>query len=197
MEKDISKIISINLCKLRKSKKLTQLELASKFNFSDKTISKWESGESLPSIDMLYKLSEFYGITLNDLADENLVTEETLKQEEKNSVSNKVTISLLVISLVWLIATIIYVYVKINNNQNLWTAFVWAVPVSVFVALVFNGIWGNRKVAFIMISILLWATITAFFLQFLSIRMWPLFFLGIPSQVAIILWSGLKPKQKK
>lgn len=196
MEKDVSKVVSINLCKLRKSKKLTQAELANKFNFSDKTISKWESGESLPSIDVLYKLAEFYGVSLSDLANENLEIEEFTKSEEKRIISNKVIISLLVVSLVWLIATILYVYVKILSNYNLWMVFIWAVPISTIVTIVFNGIWWNRKTALIMISFLLWTTITSFYLQFLSYNLWPIFILGIPSQVAIILWSGLKPKKR-
>ena len=196
MEKDVSKIVSINLCKLRKSRKMTQAELAGKFNFSDKTISKWESGESLPSIDVLAKLSEFYGITLNDLTNENLETNEENKLTEKSATSNKVIISLLVVSLVWLIATILYVYVKIITNYNMWRAFIWSVPISIAVIMVFNGIWGNRRNAFIMLSLFLWTLIASFYLQFLSYNLWPIFILGIPSQVAIILWSNIKPKMK-
>ena len=62
MEKNYNKIIGNNLSRLRKQKKLTQLELANKFNFSDKTISKWESGESLPNIEILCKLAEYYSM---------------------------------------------------------------------------------------------------------------------------------------
>jgi len=54
---NINEIIGQNLLKLRKQKKLTQLELADKFNYSDKSISKWEKGESLPSIEVLHELS--------------------------------------------------------------------------------------------------------------------------------------------
>lgn len=196
MEKDVSKIVSINLCKLRKSRKMTQAELAGKFNFSDKTISKWESGESLPSIDVLAKLSEFYGITLNDLTSETLEVDEEKKLTEMSATSNKVIISLLVVSLVWLIATILYVYVKIITNYNMWRAFIWSVPISIAVIMVFNGIWGNRRNAFFMLSLFLWTLIASFYLQFLSYNLWPIFILGIPSQVAIILWSKIKPKKK-
>jgi len=51
--KDFNKIIGHNLLKLRKNMKLTQMEVAEKFNYSDKSISKWEKGESLPSVDVL------------------------------------------------------------------------------------------------------------------------------------------------
>jgi len=197
MEKDISKIVSINLTRLRKKNKLTQLELATKFNFSDKTISKWESGESLPSIDVLYSLSEFYGLTLNDLTDPYLEVEEPQKQKEDDSTGNKVTISLLAISLVWLVATLAYVYVKINTGYSQWMMFIWAIPASTILALMFNGIWGNRKIKFILLSVFLWSFITAVFLQMLYINLWPLFIVGVPAQFTIILWSRLKPKQKK
>ncbi len=197
MDKDVNKTISINLARLRKSKKLTQLELATKFNFSDKTISKWESGESLPNIEVLCKLAEFYGVTLNDLINPNLEVEEQNLPASSYVTSNKITISLLAISIVWLVATILYVYVKINDNDNLWIVFIWAVPVSLAIALIFNAVWGNRKIGLILFSLLLWTTITTIFLQFLNYNMWPIFIIGVPSQAAIILWSGLKPKNKK
>ena len=197
MDKDVNKIISVNLTRLRKSKKLTQLEIATRFNFSDKTISKWESGESLPNIEVLCKLAEFYGVTLNDLINPNLEVEEQNLPTSSYVTSNKITISLLAISIVWLVATILYVYVKINENDNLWIVFIWAVPVSLVIALIFNAVWGNRKIGLILFSLLLWTTITTIFLQFLNYNMWPIFIIGVPSQAAIILWSGLKPKNKK
>ena len=51
---DIGKRIS----KLRKKKKITQLELAKKLFVTDKTISSWESDRTEPSLEILIKLSE-------------------------------------------------------------------------------------------------------------------------------------------
>ena len=47
---DIKDIVAVNLTNLRKANKITQLELAEKLNYSDKAISKWERGESLPDV---------------------------------------------------------------------------------------------------------------------------------------------------
>jgi len=58
-------IVSQNIVLLRKQKGLTQQELADKINYSDKVISKWERGESLPDISALSVLSDFFGITLD------------------------------------------------------------------------------------------------------------------------------------
>ena len=55
-------VIANNLIKLRKSNGLTQKELATKINYSDKVISKWECGESLPDILALNDLAKLYKI---------------------------------------------------------------------------------------------------------------------------------------
>ena len=69
MDKDakLRELIGENLAYYRKLNNFTQLELGELLNYSDKTISKWERGESLPDIIILHKISTIYGITLNDL----------------------------------------------------------------------------------------------------------------------------------
>lgn len=195
MEKDTSKIVSVNLTKLRKQKKLTQLELANRFNFSDKTISKWESGESLPNIDVLCKLAEFYDVTLNDLVDPAFEVESKDKKDE--GFSNKIAIASLAVSIIWFVVTIIFVYVKILTGYSIWTLFVWAVPFSAILSLIFNAIWGTRKAKFILLSVFLWTLLIALYLQTITYNIWPVFILGVPSQITIVLWSRLKPKNKK
>ena len=62
---EISEIIGKNLAELRKAHGLTQREVAVKLDFSDKSVSNWASGESLPSIDVLVKLAELYSVKLD------------------------------------------------------------------------------------------------------------------------------------
>lgn len=52
---------------LRKTKGLTQAELAEYFQVSNKTISKWECGESLPEIPLLKALADFYNVTVDEI----------------------------------------------------------------------------------------------------------------------------------
>ena len=56
-EQNVRSIIASNLTKYRKNLGLTQLELAEKLNYSDKTLSKWERGESIPDIVTLKQLA--------------------------------------------------------------------------------------------------------------------------------------------
>ena len=69
---DLNIIIGKNLMALRKKKGLTQLQLAEQFNYSDKSISKWEKGEAMPAIDILKNLADFYGVTLDFLTEEEI-----------------------------------------------------------------------------------------------------------------------------
>ena len=197
MEKSVSKIVGTNLSKLRKHKKMTQLDLAKEFNFSDKTISKWESGESLPSIDILEQITKYFGITMNDLTDANFEPNQNKKQKIDDLKIKKIIVSLLFITILWLVLAIVYVYARIYAEANLWTVFVWGVPISLIIAISFNKFWGNSKVALYLISALIWSFLTSVYLQFMNYSLWVIFILGVPSQVLVILWYGLRKQVYK
>ena len=55
------------ISELRKAKKLTQKDLADKLYVSDKTVSKWERGVSMPSIPLLMPLANLFDITVTEL----------------------------------------------------------------------------------------------------------------------------------
>lgn len=196
-------IIGENLSELRKEKKLTQLELADKFGYSDKAISKWEKGDTLPDIETLSDLCDFYGVTLDYLTHENEDREQFRSQNKKQEGINKITIICLLVSLVWMLATIIYVYSLISTEasnpfHNYWLVFLWAIPLSCLVVIGMNRIYYRKKVIYFWcFSTLVWTAITCFFLQFIEFMPWPLFILGIPMQISLILWLGIKPRVKK
>lgn len=55
------------ISELRKAKKLTQKDLADKLYVSDKTVSKWERGVSMPSIPLLMPLANLFDFTVTEL----------------------------------------------------------------------------------------------------------------------------------
>lgn len=55
------------IAETRKSKNLTQKQLAEKLSISDKTVSKWECGKGLPDVSIMLDLCEELQITVNDL----------------------------------------------------------------------------------------------------------------------------------
>ncbi|MBE5735606.1 MAG: helix-turn-helix transcriptional regulator [Clostridiales bacterium] len=70
---------------LRKERNLTQAKLAEKLCVSEKTISKWENGRGIPDTDFLPKLSEMFGVSINEILNgEKLSGEKYIdKAEEK------------------------------------------------------------------------------------------------------------------
>lgn len=216
--KDFNAIVGKNLLKLRKDKKLTQMEVAEKFNYSDKSISKWEKGESMPSVEVLCELANFYGVTLDQLTnenieetinsvDENTPTKEKVKKEkikkEKTKIprmfSTHLMITLLSVGAVWLCATILFVMLKIFSNINYFMSFMWAGVLSLVVLIVFNGIWGKMRYLFPILTVLLWLLLASLQVQIYlptKINIWPVYVLGIPLQILIILWGALIKKPK-
>lgn len=65
------KIFSTNIKTLRKAKGLSQSELAEKLNFTEKAVSKWECGEYVPSIHVLFRIAEEFGVSVENLFEEN------------------------------------------------------------------------------------------------------------------------------
>lgn len=191
MERDVKKIVADNLVKLRKSKDMTQGDLAKVLSYSDKTISKWEHADSLPDIAVLSEIAEFYGVTLNDLTSENAIEN---VQKQNTFDYNYAIISCLIATAVFLIATIVFVYCHIIFDENVWTAFVWAVPASAATLLLFNrhSRRKNKVLAASLNSVLLWSCLMAFYLQFLNLQLWLIFLIGVPVQLIIIFLTQLK-----
>ena len=73
---DVKSIVASNLTMLRKHRGLTQAELAAHFNYSDKAVCRWEHGDTLPDINILVALCDFYDITMNDLIDPDCTIEQ-------------------------------------------------------------------------------------------------------------------------
>ena len=70
---NVKSIVAKNITELQLLSNMTQLELASKLNYSDKTISKWERGESSPDIGVLVEIADLFGVTLDYMVrDENI-----------------------------------------------------------------------------------------------------------------------------
>lgn len=190
---EIKDIIAKNLTNLRIERQLTQIELAQKINYTDKSISKWEHGDAMPPIDVLKELAELYGVTLDYLVSEKPEENYDKIYTSKKNSTNKFIITLLATSIIWLIATTLFVYGSMFSFLlRPWLAFIWAIPSSSIILLVFNFIWGRRKLTFLLISILIWTIIAAIYLTLIDYNAWMLFIIGVPLQVAVILWSQLK-----
>ena len=178
------------------SNNMTQSEVAEKLNYTDKSVSKWERGEAIPPIDVIKDLADLYGVTIDYLVSDGGDESYDKRYASKVNNANKIIITLLAVSLVWIVATVLFAYGVIFAEQGFWIFFVGAVPVTTIVLIVFNGIWGKRKYVFILVSILIWTVLSTIYLLFIFLpnhyNLWAIFFVGVPLQIATILWSKLK-----
>ena len=201
--------IGANIATQRKLAGLTQAGLAEKMNYSDKAVSKWERGESMPDILTLIQLSELFSISINDLLTDpnelpgnpgklekamSQVSEKALKRK-----ANKTVILGLSTTLVWFVALLIFVVISSFNLPNSWIAFFYAVPITAIVLLSLRSAWRDFRWNRVLISFIVWGFLVSIYvtlLVFLRFNMWKLFLLGIPGEIAIFLWFRLfRPKK--
>lgn len=190
-------IIGKNISALRSEKQITQQQLAEQLNYSDKTVSKWERGESLPDITVLKRIADYFEVSLDYLVEE-IHTLDLQKQKDmkKNYERNCYIITGSSIFIVALIATLLYVILKmiLPGTNYPWLCYAYAVPSALIVWLVFNSIWFNRRKNYMIVSFLVWSLLAALFLTFLFLgyKIWPVLLVGIPAQIIILMWSKLK-----
>ena len=193
--RDVKGIVAKNLTMLRKNKGMTQAELAAQFNYSDKAVSRWEHGDTLPDINVLCELCEFYGITMNDLVNEECKIEEIDTVQAKNIRTYRIWLGILTAAVVWLFSTLWFAYSQIAYQKGYWIAFIWAIPVSCAVMLyVCRGVFGWIT-KFVLVSVGVWATITSMYLHVYisdNANLWMVFLIGIPVQALAFLWQKMK-----
>ena len=69
----------------RRKTNLTQMQLAEKLNITDRAISKWETGKSLPDSSIMLELCDVLGISVNDLLCGEVVTMDNYNKELENN----------------------------------------------------------------------------------------------------------------
>lgn len=200
---EINKIIAKNLAFYRKEAGLTQAELAERINYSDKSVSKWESANGAPDVYTLMQLAELYGVTLNDL-----VRAEEPEKKEKRPRNSRVWIMLLSSGIVWLVATCFFITMQLLMPEVApwWLSFLYAVAANAIVLIVFSGMWKYKMTHFLAVSTLIWMAITCLYLttrfilahyQYDYSALWLVFILGVPLQILECVWGLFRARKNK
>lgn len=181
--------IGKNITRLRKRANMTQLELAEKLNYSDKSVSKWEQGNGIPDLRILVQLSEIYGVSLDDLVKEH---HEKPVVPKKEKINHRLIVFFSSSGLCWLVAVIAFVLISIFAPEFGaawgWMSFVYAVPVNAIVVLVFACVWHYKVLRILSMSVLVWTLIAAVYLTALPYNPWQLFLIGIPLQILALFF---------
>ncbi len=195
--------IGKNIAAYRKQAGLTQAGLAEKLNYSDKAISKWERGESIPDVLTLMALARQFEITVNDLvADPNVlpgnpgILEQAMTQVSEKALkrkANKNVILGLSTTLVWFVALFAYVVFSAFDflDPYRYLLFFYAIPANAIVLLSRRSAWHDFRGNKLYISAIVWGSLLSIYVTLQTVcrlNFWKIFLLGIPGQIAIFLW---------
>ncbi len=209
-DEKLKKQIGANIAAYRKRLRMTQLGLAEKLNYSDKAVSKWERGESAPDVLTLIQLAELFEISVNDLLeDPNALPENPGKVEQvmgkavertlKRKADKRIILGLSTV-LVWFVALFLFVVLSSLYIPKSWVAFIYAIPATAIVLLSLRSAWRDFRWNQGLISAIVWGSLLSIYitlLVFFKINMWKLFLLGIPGQIAVLLWFRLYRRYPK
>ncbi len=197
----LKNLIGGNIAAYRKRAGLTQVGLANRLNYSDKAVSKWERGESMPDVLTLVQLAEQFSVSVNDLlSDPNALPEETgavqktmgkVVERTLKRKANKQIILWLSSILVWFVALLVYVIIASVGLPYGWLSFFLAVPADGIVMLSLRSAWRDFRWNRAYISIIMWGSLLSVYMLLLvlfQLNIWRMFLLGIPGQAAILLW---------
>lgn len=195
---DIKIIFAKNLISLRKQSKITQAELAREINYSDKAVSKWERGDSIPDVVVLKSIADLFGVTIDYLITEHEDSEPVELQsdyEKGIKKKNRILISVLPIVGILVVATIVYVilHAVAPSKRNFIFCYILPLPICALIEMIFSGVWGKKIMRFIAVSALIWLTILDVFLvvgMFLSY--YPLIFvIALPAEILVLISFGI------
>ncbi len=185
-EENIKRHFAKNLSSYRRQSGMTQLELAERLNYSDKSISKWERGDGLPDLFVAATIADMLGVSLNDLIS---------AREPKRILHrrNKLIITGLSVGLVWLVAAILFFIFQLAlPSFAAWMFFAYAVPASAIVCIVFTCVWWKKIYRFLSVSALVWSLAGCVLISFPIPKMNLIFMLAAVIQILAVLWFCLK-----
>ena len=207
---ELKLVVASNLIKLRQKAGKTQVEIGQYLNYSDKTVSKWERGESLPDAYVLSRLAKLYGVTVDQLLHEENVWKDfeenggtPPRAEQGRMFSSRIVTAVAVMGL-WTMAVLMFVIFWLVMDLFLWQVFVCAAATSVLVVLVLNSVWNRGRHNMFIVMILI-VGIMAVAIVFLPTRPWQLLLVLVPAEALVVLcfhitggrWERLREKFSK
>lgn len=187
----LKQCIGNNIAVLRRRSGMTQAELAEKLNYTDKAVSKWERGESIPDMTVLVQLADLLAVSLDELAGRSFAETAAQQGKQQTRKARKGVIQTLASLLVWFVAMLVYVVLSSLDIGKSWVGFIYAVPANAIVLLSLRSAWRKYNGNFLLVSAIVWGALVSLhvtLLVFTGVNVWRLFLLGILGQAAVCLW---------
>lgn len=186
---DIKAVVASNIIELRTKFGMTQLELAEKLNYSDKSVSKWERAESIPDVTILKSIADIFGVTVD-----YLINPHEEYHRPRKSISYR-TITQIAIAGIWTLALLLFIIFWLMGNV-VWLILLYAVPVSIITLLVLNSIWERGRHNYLIIGALILSLFICVYFSFFRYNWWQIFILAVPAEFIVYLCFRLKKNRK-
>lgn len=175
-----------NLAFYRKAANKTQLELAEELNYSDKSVSKWERAEGLPDLEVTARIASVLGVSVSDLIADKVKRRILITR-------NKALITGMSVGGVWLIAAILYfLFQFVLPDTKSWLVFIYALPLSAIVSIVFSGVWWKRIHVLLSVSAFIWFSGICVALSFEDPKVFLIFIIAAILQLMSLLAFFIK-----
>ena len=185
-EATLRKTVAKNIAQYRKAHHDTQLDLATKLNYSDKSVSKWERGESLPDVYILSQIAELYGVSVSALIGE-------IQPPRESKPHYHMFILLLSLALTMAVATLLFsMFMICKVDYPAWMFFVYALPVCSIICIVFTSLWWGLLWQGVSVSALIWTLGLSLYLSFELENVSLIFLVCAALQVLTLLWEGFR-----
>lgn len=192
---DLKRLIADNIVKYRKMAKLTQGQLAEKLNYSDKSVSKWERGDSIPDVIVLKQMAFLFGISLDTLTSNQVEKPKLFRRFLTKVYTDKFLISSIATLVVWLVATICFVCLSLFASlDKVWLCFIYAITANFIVLICLTKFWKSAYYNFITVSALMLSLTLALSLTLNIKDYWLLFIICIPLIALAFLWFIARKK---
>ena len=182
-EATLRKTVAKNIAQYRKAHHDTQLDLATKLNYSDKSVSKWERGESLPDVYILSQIADLYGVSVSALIGE-------IQPPKESKPHYHMFILLLSLALTFAVATLLFsMFMICKVDYPAWMFFVYALPVCSIICIVFTSLWWGILWQGVSVSALIWTLGLSLYLSFELENVSLIFLVCAALQVLTVLWE--------
>ena len=179
-------IFAGNLIRLRTASGMTQAELGEKLHYSDKSVSKWERGESVPDVFVLKSIAELFGVSVDYLISSHDGWEKPVEPWSKTEEYSRMFIILASIAGIWTLTVMEFVVAWLFGHAH-WISFVAALPISLITLLVFNSVWFKGKNNMFIVMALVLCLVALVYFALFENNFWQLFFIAIPAEAVVYL----------
>ena len=187
--------IGSQIAKFRRQTGLTQAQLAEKLGYSDKAVSKWERGDSVPDVLTLMEIARFFEVPV-----QSFLGQESDSAASRKPGASRDRILALVLAGIACLGVLTFVLLSAFRISGSWLSLLYSLPAAFLTAMILRLCWHDFRHLAFLISGLMWSvllSISVSLLVFGGFHLFTVLLPGIPGQIVIYLCFRLNAPEKR